>query len=188
MARINAPAHPSLWTRLCFLLCRLTYGRVLKPLEIAGHAPRMILPYLMTGGFSHGRTTLPGGIRLLAMQLVGERNGCHWCIDFGRSLAQGAEREKILHVLDYGTYDGFSAGERAALRYADESARTPVEVSDATFAELRRHFDERQIVELTFAIAIESFYNRINASLGVEAQGFCAIAPAAAPAASVAAR
>ena len=51
----------------------------------------------------------------------------------------------------------------------------PVSVSDETFAELRRHFDERQIVELTFATAIESFYNRINAPLEVEADGFCAI-------------
>ena len=52
------------------------------------------------------------------------------------------------------------------------------------FAELRCQFDERQIVELTFAVAIESFYNRINAPLEVEAEGFCAISvPHPAPAA-----
>ena len=188
MARIGAPARPSRWTRIFFLLSRLSYGRVMKPLEVAGHAPQLLLPYAMTVRFSHGRSALPAGIRLLAMQLVGERNGCHWCVDFGRSLARGADREKILHVVDYATDDGFSPGERAALRYADEAARTPVEVSDATFAELRRHLSEREIVELTFAIAVESFYNRINAPLGVEAEGFCAIAPASVQAAAIDAR
>src|SRR5262249_47655353 len=109
--------------------------------------------------------------------LVGERNGCNWCIDFGRGLAGARLRDKALHVLDYAGRSDFSPAERAALRYADEATQVPVAVSDATFADLRSHFDERQIVELTFAVAIESFFNRINAPLGIEAEGFCAIGP-----------
>ena len=54
-------------------------------------------------------------------------------------------------------------------------------VADPTFAALRRHFSDREIVELTAAIAAENFYNRINAALEVEAQGFCALPPATAP-------
>lgn len=52
-------------------------------------------------------------------------------------------------------------------------------VDDETFAEVRRHFTEREVVELTLAVAAENFFNRMNAALGVEAQGFCA-APMAA--------
>ena len=48
-------------------------------------------------------------------------------------------------------------------------------VADETFAELRQHFSEREIVELTAAVAAENFYNRINTALEVEAQGFCAL-------------
>jgi len=58
---------------------------------------------------------------------------------------------------------------------APEATQTPVDVSDETFAELRGHYSEPQIVELTFAVAIENFFNRVNAPLGVEAEGFCAI-------------
>ena len=113
------------------------------------------------------------------MLLVGERNGCQWCIDFGRGLAgerpparQGAARLRLRDPCP-----DFSDAERAALRYADEATRVPVAVADATFTALRVHFDERQIVESTFAVAVESFFNRINAPLGIEAEGFCALAP-----------
>jgi len=40
------------------------------------------------------------------------------------------------------------------------------------FAELRRHFDEAQLVELTAAIAWENYRARFDHALGIEAQGF----------------
>jgi alkylhydroperoxidase family enzyme len=172
MARIAPPRHVA-W-------CRRRYGTLFRPLEIVAHVPGFVLPFLMTNRFAHGHGTLPDAIRLLAMQLVGELNRCAWCIDFGRSLADRAMRERILHVADFDTYPAFSPAERAALRYASEVTRVPVEVSDATFAALHQHFSERQIVELTYAVAIESFFNRVNAPLEIDAQGFCALAPAAA--------
>ena len=185
MARLEPPRRPPLWVRALLAFARRRYGREMRPLQLAAHAPALLLPFLMTNRFAHGRGTLPADVRLLAMLLVGERNGCNWCIDFGRGLAGARLRDKAVHVLDYETRADFSAAERAALRYADEATRVPVDVSDATFAALRAHFDERQIVELTFAAAIESFFNRINAPLGIEAEGFCALAPPA-PVASAA--
>jgi len=49
-------------------------------------------------------------------------------------------------------------------------------VSDATFAELQRHFNEREIVEITWLNALENYYNLINLPLGIESDGLCAIA------------
>jgi alkylhydroperoxidase family enzyme len=180
MARLDPPRRPPLWVRAVLAVARWQYGREMRPLQLAAHAPPLLLPFLATNRFGHGRVTLPADVRLLAMLLVGERNGCHWCIDFGRGLAGERLRDKALHVCDFETRPDFSDAERAALRYADEATRVPVAVTDATFAALRAHFDERQIVELTFAVAVESFYNRINSPLGIEAEGFCALAPPAA--------
>lgn len=64
-------------------------------------------------------------------------------------------------------------------------SRTPVEVSDALFAELREHFDEAQLVELTYVIALENMRGRFNLALGIGAAGFsegmvCAV-PATTP-------
>jgi 4-carboxymuconolactone decarboxylase len=50
--------------------------------------------------------------------------------------------------------------------------RTPVDVSDELVAALRKHLDERQIVELTAAIAWENWRARFNRALAIEAHGF----------------
>ncbi len=50
--------------------------------------------------------------------------------------------------------------------------RTPLDVTDALFDELSKHFDEPQLVELTAAIAWENHRARMNHALGVEAHGF----------------
>jgi alkylhydroperoxidase family enzyme len=106
---------------------------------------------------------------------------CDWCIDFGRSLTSGrAARQGRPRPPHTTSGRNFSAAERAALRYADEAGRARRwRCPTRRFATLREHFDERQIVELTFAVAAEGFYNRINAPLGIEAEGFCALAPVA---------
>lgn len=69
----------------------------------------------------------------------------------------------------------FSPAERAALDYAERITHTDREVDDAFFAELRKHFTEAQIVELTAAVAFENFRSKFNPTLGVEAQGFCVV-------------
>ncbi len=51
--------------------------------------------------------------------------------------------------------------------------RTPVEVPDAVFDELRRHFNEPQIVELTAAIAIENLRARFNRALEIPSDSLC---------------
>lgn len=67
----------------------------------------------------------------------------------------------------------FSTAERAALDYAEHMTVTGQRVDDALFAELKRHFNAAQIVELTAAVAFENFRSKLNPALGVEAQGFC---------------
>jgi len=62
--------------------------------------------------------------------------------------------------------------EKLALRYAVAMTATPVDVPDSLFAELRKHFDERQLVELTSALAWENYRARFNHAFGCEAEGF----------------
>ena len=69
----------------------------------------------------------------------------------------------------------FGEAERVALDYAERMTITGQTVDDALFAELKRHYSEAQIVELTAAIALENFRSKFNPALGVEAQGFCLV-------------
>jgi hypothetical protein len=47
-----------------------------------------------------------------------------------------------------------------------------VDVDDELFARLREHFDERAIVELTMAIALENLHARSNWAFGLEGAGY----------------
>ena len=136
MPRIEPPKRNPLWIRAIFFLCRRMYGRTFMPLQVAAHVPRFMIPFLMTNAFAHGRGTLAEEIRLLAMQLVGEINQCSWCIDYGRSLTPKALYDKVRHLQQFATYSGFSEPSAPLLRI--RATQTPVDVSDETFAELRR--------------------------------------------------
>jgi alkylhydroperoxidase family enzyme len=66
----------------------------------------------------------------------------------------------------------FTATEKLVLRYAVAMTDTPVHVSDELFSALRDNFDERQLVELTSAIAWENYRARFDHAFGIEAEGF----------------
>jgi len=66
----------------------------------------------------------------------------------------------------------FSPLEKLVLDYAVAMTGTPVNVPDALFAELRTHFTDAQLIELTANIAWENYRSRFNRPLQVEAQGF----------------
>ena len=83
--------------------------------------------------------------------------------------------EKLGEVLAWRDSKLFSPSERAALEYAERITTTGQKVDDALFAELKKHFTEAQIVELTAAIAMENFRSKFNPPLGIEAQGFCMV-------------
>ena len=85
--------------------------------------------------------------------------------------------EKLGEVLDWRTSKLFSPMERVALEYAERVTTTGQKVDDVLFAELKKHFSEGQIVELTAAIAMENFRSKFNPPLGIEAQGFCMVRP-----------
>lgn len=83
--------------------------------------------------------------------------------------------DKVAEVLTWRDSKLFSASERVALEYAERITYTDQQVDDALFAEVKKHFNEAQIVELTAAIAMENFRSKFNPPLGIEAQGFCMV-------------
>jgi len=83
--------------------------------------------------------------------------------------------EKLAEVASWRDSTLFSPTERLALEYAERITYTDRSVDDAFFAELKKHFSEAQIVELTAAVALENFRSKYTVPLGVEAQGFCMV-------------
>ena len=179
MARIHPVAGRGapVLLRLLNWGARRMVGQELAPLQVVAHNPQFLLPSLLMSRFARARTELDPGIRALAMQLVAEINDCAWCIDFGRAEGErgGIDAAKLLAVTNHAADPRFTPAERAALAFAAAATAVGARVPDPVFAEARRHFSERAIVELTVAVAAENFYNRTNVPLEIEAQGFCTV-------------
>ena len=77
-----------------------------------------------------------------------------------------------MRALSQPSADVFTDLELAVVEYADRLTRVPADVPDELFARLRKHLDERQVVELTATIAVENFLSRFNRGLDVQPQGF----------------
>jgi|SRR5215468_3214116 len=80
--------------------------------------------------------------------------------------------QQLRDLAQYQESPAFSPLEKLVLDYSVGLTRMPVEVSDELFAELRSHFDEAQLVELTAAIAWENYRARFNHAFGIESQDF----------------
>jgi AhpD family alkylhydroperoxidase len=111
--------------------------------------------------------------------------GCEFCLDIGSFIASGSgiAEQQLRDLPFHGESDAFSPLEKLVLDYAEAMSQTPQAVDDDLFAQLREHFDEAQMVELTAAIAWENFRARFNAATGVPAQGFSKDGVCALPAA-----
>lgn len=83
--------------------------------------------------------------------------------------------EKLAEVTTWRDSTLFSEAERLALEYAERITYTDRKVDDALVEDLKKHFTDAQIVELTAAIAMENFRSKFNPALGIEAQGFCMV-------------
>jgi alkylhydroperoxidase family enzyme len=82
-------------------------------------------------------------------------------------------KEAQIHALvEYATSSHFDTAERAALAYADAMTDIPVNVSDELFSELKTHFSDKQIIELTAIIARENYRARFNHALKIGSDGF----------------
>ena len=83
--------------------------------------------------------------------------------------------EKLAEVTKWRDSTLFSEAERLALEYAERITYTDRKVDDALVDDLKKHYSDAQIVELTAAIAMENFRSKFNPALGIEAQGFCMV-------------
>jgi 4-carboxymuconolactone decarboxylase len=95
---------------------------------------------------------------------------------------QGLTEQQLLDLTDFETSSAFTELEKLVLRYTVAMTQTPVEISDDLFADLRKHYDPRQMVELTSAIAWENYRARFDHAFGVEPEGFSEGAVCALPA------
>lgn len=65
-----------------------------------------------------------------------------------------------------------SESEKVALQYAEAMTTNPGDVPDTLFNELKKHFSDSQIVELTALVALYNMINRFNEALKLDPEDY----------------
>jgi len=76
--------------------------------------------------------------------------------------------DQINDLVNFENRPDFTEKEKAALRLAERVTRDAHTVDDQLFGELRKHFDEGEIIELLAAIGLFNYFNRFNDALEME--------------------
>jgi alkylhydroperoxidase family enzyme len=106
--------------------------------------------------------------REIAVLMVGLVSGSQYEFDhhWNAAVKAGLAKDKLEQLADFEASPLFSDAERAVLRYAGEASLG--EVSDATWQDLRRHFDDRQAIEIVVTVAWYACVVRILVPLKIE--------------------
>lgn len=114
---------------------------------------------------------VPLALKRLVAYVASRSAGCQYCsahtADAAASM-DGVSPEKIAAAFEYERSPLFTDAERAALVVAQGAGQTPNAVSDEDFVELRKHFDEDQIVEIVTVICLFGWLNRFNDTMATE--------------------
>ncbi len=156
-----------------YRLSRCRFGEVAEPLTVMAHHPKLLLGYgMMELGFESSKL-VDEHLKSLAVLKAATMVGCEFCIDIGSALsrAEGVTEEQLRELPAFEQSEAFSPLEKLVLRYA-AATRTPADVPEELFDELREHFSEAQLVELTAAITLENYRARFNHAFGMGSQGF----------------
>ena len=96
--------------------------------------------------------------------------GCRYCQSHMSNLSSiyQVPDEKIAAVWEMDSSNLFSAAERAALRLAIKAGMVPNQASTEDFDELKKYFDDGQIVEIMASIALFGYLNRWNDTMATQ--------------------
>ena len=114
---------------------------------------------------------LPKGLKFMIAEVVSNAGGDRYCTAHNAENAAhlgGVAAEKIMALWQFRESALFTAAERAALELAAAAGSAPSAVTDAHFAELKKHYSEDAIVEIVAVLALLGFLNRWCQTLAPE--------------------
>lgn len=134
---------------------RLNYGRVAPGVR---DAMMSLKKYVRSSGLEESLLHL---IEIRASQL----NGCAWCVDMHTkdARATGETEQRVYMLSAWREAPFYSDRERAALEWTEAvTLVAQSHVPDDVYREARKHFSEKELVDLTLAIVAINGWNRLN--------------------------
>jgi uncharacterized peroxidase-related enzyme len=114
--------------------------------------------------------TVPVGLKPLVALVSSTAAGCRYCqaheaVD---AMMRGVPDEKIASIWAFERSPLYSDAERAALRLARDASVVPNAVTADHFEDLRRYWDDGEIVELMAVVSLFGFLNRWNDTMATD--------------------
>ncbi len=144
------------------------YGPFLNQVKVFAHCPAAVkhLMGLLLDFADEG--CLPKRYLEIVLVVVSKLNECTYCVAHHtpRLIEQGLTPETTAGILE-NDCPGLDAIDRLVRDFAVQVTNEPGRMRDAIFDELKKHFTEEQIVELTLRTALCGFFNRFNDALQI---------------------
>ncbi|SIQ82432.1 carboxymuconolactone decarboxylase family protein [Micromonospora avicenniae] len=117
-------------------------------------------------GLAIHQSPLPKSTQELVSLRASQINGCGWCIDMHtkEAAAAGETSVRLNLVAAWRESTVFTEAEQAALALAEEGTRLADAhpgVSDETWAQVRKHYDDDQVAALVCLVALINAANRL---------------------------
>jgi AhpD family alkylhydroperoxidase len=144
-------------------------GQMLHIYRMLLHSPAVSEGWLAMMTAIRQRCALAGDLRELVIMRIAQLNGAAYEAEQHRAFAlkEGVSETQLDALEDWENSKLFSPVQRAVLDYTD-TMTIDVKVPDKVFAEVRRHFGEEGLIELTATIASYNMVSRFLVALGIE--------------------
>lgn len=144
------------------------YGPFINQVKVFAHRPVAVKHIMGLLLELADEAVLPRRYLEIVLLAVSKLNECKYCVAHHapRLVHQGLGVETIAHILE-DDCPGLDEVDRLVRDYAVQVTTKPQYMRDGIFDELKKHFTEAQIVELTLRAALCGFFNRFNDALQI---------------------
>ena len=147
-------------------------GRLLNIYKMLLHSPAIAAAWLDQVTAVRWKTELDGQLREIVIIRIGMLNRVEYVINAhvpAFAVEAGLTLDQCNALADWRNSTLFDERQHSALAYADAMTRD-IQVTAAVYVELKRHFNERQIVELTVLIGTYNMHTRVLQALEIDAE------------------
>lgn len=148
-----------------------TLGFCPNSIKTMHHRPQIAYAFIeMNKAVMENKGRVTSALKRMIAYISSNVAGCRYCQAHAIRAAEryGAEKEQLENIWEYKTHPAFSDAERAALNFAFAASVIPNSVDDAIAENLRKYWDEGEIVEIAGVVALFGYLNRWNDSMGTE--------------------
>jgi uncharacterized peroxidase-related enzyme len=143
----------------------LNYGAFANQIAVLAHRPPVLNHVFRMMLEIRAEEVVPRKYLEVALVAVSMLNKCTYCVSHHTPMLMseaGLSADGVARLLEYQDHPELDDAQKVIVEYTIALFQNHHRIRDAMFDRLRQHFDDAQIVELTFRITFGIGLNRLN--------------------------